>query len=112
MTRAKGSKRKGRAKTRIAMPTPSLSALRRRLARLLVARDAERQRHARALARLRRSHDRRLVGMLREIAQLRHHEARVEALTRLLAEREAALATQATRVAELESRLPLSSEIT
>jgi hypothetical protein len=93
------------------VPGSSASALRRRLARVLVARDAERQRHARALAQLRRAHDRRLAGMLREIAQLRHHEARAEALTRLLAEREAALATQAARVAELEARVPLSTEI-
>jgi hypothetical protein len=50
--------------------------------------------------------------MLREIAQLRHHEARAQALTRLLAERESALAVHAARIAELEARLPSPTEIT
>jgi hypothetical protein len=111
MARARSPKQKGRAATRKAAPS-SVATLRRRLARVLVARDAERQRHARQIAQLRRAHDRRLAGMLREIAQLRHHEARVEALTRLLAEREAALAAEVARAAALEARLPLSPEIT
>jgi hypothetical protein len=43
--------------------------------------------------------------LVQEIATLRHHEARVEALTRLVAERDAALALQAERIAELETLL-------
>jgi hypothetical protein len=48
--------------------------------------------HARKLAAVRRGANRRLAAMLREIASLRHHEARARALERLLAERDAALA--------------------
>src|SRR5581483_4292615 len=59
----------------------------------------------RQLARVRRAADRRLAAMVAEIAALRHHEARAEALARLLAEREAALAAERARVAELEARL-------
>jgi hypothetical protein len=112
MPRPKQSKRKGRTVTGGGTRNASLATLRKRVARLLAARDAERQRHVRQLAQLRRSRDRRLSSMLREIAQLRHHEARAQALTRLLAERETALAAQAARVAELEARLPLPAEIT
>jgi hypothetical protein len=60
----------------------------RRLARLTAAWDAERARHARQLAAVRRGADRRLAAMMAEIASLRHHEARAEALARLLAERD------------------------
>ena len=43
--------------------------------------------------------------MVREIAALRHHEARAEALARIVAEREADLAVQARRIAQLETLL-------
>jgi hypothetical protein len=39
---------------------------------------------------------------VQEIATLRHHEARAEALTRLLEERDKVVAAQAERIAELE----------
>ena len=77
----------------------------RRLAKLEAQIKAERARHSRQIAALRRAGDRRTAGLMREIALLRHHEARAEALARLLAERDVALATQADRVAQLESLL-------
>jgi hypothetical protein len=69
-----------------------IRALERMLARLSGERKTERTRHARQIAALRRAADRRLAMMLREIASLRHHEARAAALERLVAERDAALA--------------------
>jgi hypothetical protein len=42
---------------------------------------------------------------VQEIATLRHHEARAEALTRLLSERDNALTAQAERIAQLEHLL-------
>jgi hypothetical protein len=79
--------------------------LERRLARVSAEREAERKRYARQLASLRREADRRLANMVQEIARLRHHEARVEALSRLVAERDSALAAQAERIERLESLL-------
>jgi len=85
--------------------TDRLRALRRQLARLTAAREAERERHTRQLQALRRAADRQLASMMSEIAALRHHEARLEVLTRLLAERDAALSAQAERIARLETLL-------
>jgi hypothetical protein len=62
-------------------------------------------RHARRLAAARREADRQLTAMVAEIAALRHHQARVEALERLIAERDATLAAQAERLARLEALL-------
>jgi hypothetical protein len=76
--------------------------LERRLAEVTAELARARQRHERQLAALRRSHDRRLAAMVRDIAGLRHHEARAEALARVVAERDAALAAQAERIARLE----------
>jgi hypothetical protein len=67
--------------------------------------DALRQRHVRELAAASRAADRRVAALMNEITALRHHEARAEALTRLLAERDTALARQAKRIAELEAAL-------
>jgi hypothetical protein len=50
--------------------------------------------------------------MVAEIASLRHHEARVAALERLLAERDAALAAQAERLRHLEATLAETSSLT
>jgi hypothetical protein len=72
--------------------TPSVPALKRRVAALERALEAARRQHARRLAAARREADRRLAGMVHEIAELRHYQAREEALTRLLAERDAQLA--------------------
>ena len=85
-----------------AQPAPSSSALQRELKRLSAALDAEREGHARRLAAAKRAADRRLAGMVREIALLRHHQARAEALERLLAERDATIAAQAERLARLD----------
>jgi len=79
--------------------------LERRIGQLEARLAAERTRHARQLAALRRAGDRRTAALVREIALLRHHEARAEALARLLAERDVALAAQADRVTQLETLL-------
>ena len=71
---------------------PTVQQLERKIARLLAEREAERARHARQVIAVRRGADRRLTVMVREIATLRHHEARAQALERMLAERDAALA--------------------
>ena len=42
---------------------------------------------------------------MREITALRYHQARADALARLLAERDIALARQTQRIAELEAAL-------
>ena len=82
-----------------------LRALERRLTRLQAEREAERQRFNRQVLALRRGADRRLAAMLKEIAGLRHHEARAEVLARMVAEREANLAAQERRIAQLETLL-------
>ena len=80
-------------------------ALARRLARALAELATDRRRHARQLAAVRRSSDRRLAAVVQELADLRHHQARAEALARLLSERDASLAAQAERIDRLESLL-------
>ena len=82
-----------------------LKALERRLARLQTERKAERQRFNRQVLALRRGAERRLAAMVKEIAALRHHEARAEVLARMVAEREANLAAQERRIAQLETLL-------
>ena len=67
--------------------------------------EALRRRHVRELAAAQRAADQRLAALMRELTALRHHEARAQALTRLLAERDIALAHQARRIAELEAAL-------
>jgi hypothetical protein len=59
----------------------------RRLRRFEEELDAERRAQGRKLEAVRRGADRRLTAMMREIATLRHHEARAAQLERLLAER-------------------------
>jgi len=68
-----------------------VQALERQAARFSAALETERRRHARQLESARRAADRRLAAMLKEIAALRHHEARAEELARRLAECEARL---------------------
>jgi ribosomal protein L16/L10AE len=65
--------------------------LEREVARLEAALDAERRRHVRQLETVRRAADRQLTAVVKEIAALRHHEARAEELARRLAECEARL---------------------
>jgi hypothetical protein len=91
--------------TRSGEKRPTLRTLERRVARLVAAAKADRDRHARQLAAVRRAADRRLTAMVKEIAALRHHEARAEALARLVAERDTALAEQAERIERLEALL-------
>ena len=80
-------------------------ALERRVGRLEAQIKAERARHQREMAALQRSGDRQTAALMREIALLRHHEARAETLARMLGERDTALAAQADRVAQLETLL-------
>lgn len=68
---------------------PDVGALERRVRELDAMLGAERARHARQLAAVRRASDRKLAAMVNEIVALRHHEARADMLARLLAEREA-----------------------
>jgi hypothetical protein len=82
-----------------------MRVLERKLARLTAATKAERLRHERRVAAMRRDADRRLASMVAEIASLRHLQARADALERLIAERDAALAAQAERLARLEALL-------
>jgi hypothetical protein len=88
-----------------------MRALERRIARLGTAWERERARLTRRLTALQRDADRRLAAMMAEIAGLRHHEARAEALARLLAERDRALAAQAARIAELETLLRTPTQL-
>lgn len=57
---------------------------------------AVREVHARRLDLVRRAANRRVAAMMREIATLRHHEARADALERLLATRSAPASTEGT----------------
>jgi hypothetical protein len=74
--------------------------------------EGERERLARRLEAVGRAANRKLAAMVAEIASLRHHEARVAALERLLAERDAALAAQAERLRHLEATLAETSSLT
>jgi hypothetical protein len=80
-------------------------ALERRVTKLQEQLRTERAKHTRQVAAVRRAGDRQTAALVREIALLRHHEARAETLARLLSEREAALAAQGELLAQLESRL-------
>jgi hypothetical protein len=64
--------------------------LERRVKRLEKEHEAEREQYERRIAATKRAADRRLAVMMRELAELRHHEARADALARMLAERDAA----------------------
>ena len=68
---------------------PTVRSLRRQVARLTAEFAAAEARHRRQLTALRRAADRRMAAVVQEIAALRHHQARAEALARVLAERDA-----------------------
>jgi hypothetical protein len=72
---------------------PALRALERRVKRLERQLEAAHAQHERRLEHVRRAANRRLAAMMQEIAALRHHEARAEALERLLAMRAPARGT-------------------
>jgi hypothetical protein len=103
--RAAGPKRRALAKA------AGVRALERQVTRLAAARAADSLRHARQIAAVRRAADRRLAAMVQEIATLRHHEARAEALARLLGERDATIAALGERVSRLEALLPKSTPL-
>jgi hypothetical protein len=84
---------------------PDVRALERRVRRLEAALARERERHVGRLERVRREANRRLAVMMQEIATLRHHEARAEALERLLAVQAPAPATKGSSNGE-DSRPP------
>src|SRR5947208_1056186 len=68
------------------VPASTVQELESQVARLSAALETERRRHAKQLESTRRAADRRLAAMVKEIAALRHHEARAEELARRLAE--------------------------
>jgi hypothetical protein len=72
--------------SRDAAAGPTVETLLRRVRRLEAALQAEGERHARQLKSVRSAANRKLACMMQEIATLRHHEARAEALARLLAD--------------------------
>jgi predicted nucleic acid-binding Zn-ribbon protein len=83
-----------RSKPAAAAQAPAtLRALERRVKRLERELAAAHDRHARQLEHVRRAANRRLATMVQEIAALRHHEARAEALERLLETHAAARGT-------------------
>jgi uncharacterized protein YlxW (UPF0749 family) len=61
--------------------------LERRLRRLEATLAEEREQATRRVNAVRTAANRKLTAMMRELAALRHHEARAQALERLLAER-------------------------
>jgi septal ring factor EnvC (AmiA/AmiB activator) len=79
--------------------------LERRVKRLERELAAVRAAYERKLELVRRAANRRLASMMKEIASLRHHEARAEALERLLATRPAPAPTEGTLDGE-DPRLP------
>jgi hypothetical protein len=85
--------------------TASVQALQRRVRRLERELAATRADAERRLEHVRRAANRRLAQMMQEIATLRHHEARAEALERLLAGRASQSPTEGTLDGE-DSRLP------
>ena len=90
-----------------------LRELERQVARLEEARRLDQAQFERRLAAARRAADRKLAMMMQEIATLRHHEARAQALERLLGEREAthvaARLALGTASAEAASGAPATS---
>ena len=102
-TRRRRPAERARAVPRGAAPT----ALKREVARLRAALADTRRKHARE----RRAADQQLASAVAEMASLRHHQARAEALTRLLEERDRALAAQSERIARLEGLLQTPPEL-
>ena len=79
----------------------SMRALERRVKRLERQLESAAAAHERKLELVRRAANRRVAAMMKEIAALRHHEARAQALERMLATRP----TEGTPDGE-DSRLP------
>lgn len=83
----------------------AVRALERRVKQLEKALAATRARHERTLEQVRRAANRQLATMMQEIATLRHHEARAEALARLVARAPAVSPEEGTVDGE-DPRLP------
>jgi len=83
----------------------TMRALERRVKRLERQLEGAAAAHERKLELVRRAANRRVAAMMKEIAALRHHEARAKALERLLASRPAEVMTEGTPDGE-DSRLP------
>jgi len=87
------TKQKKRPAARRPAPKPRetkddvIRRLERRLKRLAREHAAEIEQYERRIAATKRAADRRLAVMMRELAALRHHEARAETLARMLAAR-------------------------
>ena len=90
-----------RAKTNGSETVATVRALERRVRRLERQLEGAAAEHERKLELVRRAANRRLATMMKEIAALRHHEARAQALERMLATRP----TEGTPDGE-DSRLP------
>lgn len=75
----------------------AVRTLERRLKHLAAEHEAVLEKHERQLVNVKRGADRRVASMMREIATLRHFEARATAMERLLAERDAVIATLRAR---------------
>jgi hypothetical protein len=78
----------------LAALTKALRAAERRLKRTTAALHALEAAQQKRLAAVRRAADRRLAVMMRELAALRHHEARAAALERMLQEHQATAAVE------------------
>jgi predicted Holliday junction resolvase-like endonuclease len=102
---------KRRTTSRETKPSPLASAaaavrtLERRVRRLERELAAAGERHERRVELVRRAANRRLAVMMQEIAALRHHEARAEALERLLATHESSAVPQGASHGQ-DPRLP------
>jgi hypothetical protein len=83
----------------------AIRVLERRVKRLEHELAAARAMQERRVELIRRAANRRLAAMMKELATLRHHEARAEALERLLASRTVSAATEGKADGE-DPRLP------
>ena len=101
------TKRRTNGGRRTPKPTAGaeVRALERRVKRLERELATAEATHTRKLELVRRAANRRLAAMMNEIATLRHHEARADALERLLAARPAPPQAEGTPDGE-DSRLP------
>jgi len=94
-----------RAKANGAEAAATMRALERRVKRLERQLEGAAAAHERKLELVRRAANRRLAAMMKEIAALRHHEARARVLERILALRPPEATTEGTPDGE-DSRLP------
>ena len=96
-----------KAKSTVADLEAAVRSLQRRLKQLTAEHEALLQKQERQLGATRRAADRQVSAMMRELVSVRHHEARAEALERLLAQRDTTIA--ALRIMAGEDTAPASS---